>query len=72
MTITKHVIKRFQERITFESADVICSFIISDLESSILLYRLNHIEKRICNGVIYILDYSKVTNPRVVTLYLAQ
>ncbi|CAM4102040.1 hypothetical protein BAQ48_00095 [Bacillus luti] len=71
MTITKHVIQRFQERITFESPEWICCFIQSDLKDSTSLYRLNNIEKRINNGVIYVLDYTKETNPKVVTLYLA-
>lgn len=70
MTITKHVIQRFQERITFESPDVVRGFITSDIETSLLLYRLNHIEKRVSNGVIYVLDYTNGTNPKVVTLYL--
>lgn len=70
MTITKHVIKRFQERITYESPEVICSFIKSDVYNSTLLYRINNIEKRVINGIVYVLDFSREFNPKVVTLYL--
>jgi hypothetical protein len=71
MTITKHAINRFQERITYEAPDVVTSFIEADIETSTHLYRLNNIEKRVCNGVIYVLDFTKESNPIVVTLYLA-
>ncbi|QIZ05631.1 hypothetical protein HFZ78_01800 [Priestia megaterium] len=71
MTVTKHVIQRFQERITDEPPEVVQHFIESDLKHSTHLYRLNHIEKRISNGVIYVLDCTKETNPVVLTLYLA-
>ncbi|MGG3006681.1 hypothetical protein [Geobacillus stearothermophilus] len=71
MIITKHAIQRFKERITSESPEVIRIFIEADVKSSTILYRLNNIEKRICNGVIYVLDCTNETTPKVITLYLA-
>lgn len=70
MTITNHVIKRFQERITYESPEVIRSFIESDLKYSKQLYRLNNIEKRKRNDIIYVVNYTQKSNPIVITLYL--
>lgn len=72
MTITRHVIKRFQERITSESSEVVRLFIESDIKKSTLLYRLNNFEKRIYKDIIYVLDYTKGKNPTVVTLYLTK
>jgi hypothetical protein len=69
MYISNHVIQRFRERITSESFDVVRIFIESDIKNSQFLYRINDIEKRIINGIIYVLDY-KETTPTVVTLYL--
>jgi hypothetical protein len=71
MTITKHAIERFQERITYESPATVRFFIKSDIQKSTPLYRINHIEKRIINGVIYVLDVTKESHPIVMTLYLA-
>lgn len=71
MIVTKHVIERFQERITFESPKVIRSFIESDLRNSTLLYRVNNIEKRSINGITYVLESSRNSDPTVVTLYLS-
>lgn len=70
MTISKHAIERFRERVTWESNEVIRSFIEYDIESSELLYRLNNIEKRLANGIVYVLDCTK-GSPTVITLYLA-
>ena len=70
MTFTNHVIERFQERITSESPGVIRSFIESEIRSSISLYRIKNIEKRLSNGVIYVLDMTDSINPKVITLYL--
>ena len=70
MTITKHVIERFQERITSEHKEVVRFFIQEDIQRSTQLYRLNNIEKRECNGVIYVLDCTNESNPTVLTLYL--
>lgn len=72
MTITKHAIQRFQERISFESPDVIRFFILEDIRNSTPLYRVNGKEKRICNEIIYILDYTNEKNPIVLTLYLKE
>lgn len=69
MYISNHVIQRFRERITSESFDVVRFFIESDIKNSQFLYRINDVEKRIINGIIYVLDYKKTT-PTVVTLYL--
>lgn len=70
MTLTNHVIKRFQERVTSETQEVVRFFIEEDLRNSTHLYRLNNIEKRECNGVVYVLDCSIESNPTVITLYL--
>lgn len=72
MHITKHVIQRFQERITFETPEVIRSFIELDIHYSQLLYRFNNIEKRIRNGIVYVLDWANNSIPTVVTLYLTE
>jgi hypothetical protein len=48
---------------------VVRIFIESDIKNSQFLYRINDTEKRIINGIIYVLDY-KETTPTVVTLYL--
>lgn len=70
MTITKHAIERFQERITWESREVVRLFIMEDIKKSTLLYRVNNEEKRECNGVIYVLDCTNEASPTVITLYL--
>lgn len=67
MQITNHVIKRFQERITSETSEVVRSFIEMDIYDSKHLYRINHIEKRIKDGIVYVLDWK---SQKVVTLYL--
>ncbi|MGM0852399.1 MAG: hypothetical protein ACQEWI_07290 [Bacillota bacterium] len=41
MTITKHVIDRFQERITSEIQEVVRFFIQEEIQKSTQLYRLN-------------------------------
>ena len=72
MTITSHAIERFQERITFESKEVICSFITRDIQKSILKYCINNKEKRCADGVIYVVEVSDPSNPIVLTLYLEE
>lgn len=70
MTFTKHVIERFQERITFEAPEVVRIFIQNDIENSVVLYRKNHIEKRLCKDIVYIVDCTYPAKPKVVTLYM--
>jgi hypothetical protein len=70
MHITQHVIKRFQERITFETTEVVRSFIEMDIRDSQHLYKVNNIEKRMKDGIIYVLDWERQSIPTVVTLYL--
>ncbi|MEC1524474.1 hypothetical protein P9D43_20945 [Neobacillus niacini] len=70
MYITKHVIERFQERITFEASEVVRFFIERDIEDSEHMYQVNNIEKRIKNGIVYVLDKTNKRKPTVVTLYL--
>lgn len=70
MIITKHAIKRFKERVTSASYESICTFIQEDINNSELLYSINGIEKRIYNGIIYIVDPSAKRQPVVVSLYL--
>ena len=69
MTFTKHVINRFKERITYETLDAVKFFIQNDINNSVLLYRKGHIEKRLCNDIVYIIDCSNQAVPKVVTLY---
>ena len=71
MSITNHAIQRFQERVTEESADFICSFIQSSVESSTLLFSLNGIEKREFEGIIFIVEPKGRKGPVVRTVYLA-
>jgi predicted DNA-binding protein len=70
MYITKHVIERFQERITFEASEVVRFFIQRDIEDSEHMYQVNNIEKRIKDGVVYVLDKTNKHKPKVLTLYL--
>jgi hypothetical protein len=71
MYITKHAIQRFRERITSENPEVVRFFIEQDVQNSELLYKVNNnIEKRISNGIVYVLDCKNQSNPKVVTLYL--
>jgi hypothetical protein len=70
MLITRHVIERFQERITFECAEVVRSFIELDIQNSIHLYKINDIEKRLKDDIIYVIDLKNPMLPKVVTLYL--
>jgi hypothetical protein len=72
MYITKHAIQRFRERITFEKSEVIRLFIEQDVKNSHLLYKVNNIEKRIRNGIVYVLEWKDQSNPTVVTLYLSK
>ncbi|OXS74182.1 hypothetical protein [Domibacillus enclensis] len=65
MTITKHCIERFRERVTEAPVDFIYSFILEDLKNSILLYAIDGVEKRYINGLLYV-----VKENRVITLYL--
>lgn len=68
MHITKHAIKRYQERVTPASYDVIYNFIRVDIDSSVLLYSINGIEKWKSKDIVYVVDSSK--NKAVLTLYL--
>lgn len=71
MEITKHAIDRFRERVTPESTDVIRMFIENDIKRSTSLYSVNGTEeKRICDGIIYVLRTTKAKQQLVVTLYL--
>ena len=70
MTFTKHVIERFQQRITCESPEAVRFFIQNDIKKSTLIYRKNRIEKRRYNDIIYIVDCQNPTQPKVVTLYI--
>jgi hypothetical protein len=70
MHITNHVIKRFQQRITFEASEVVRFFIENDIRDSEHLYQVNNIEKRLKDDIVYVLDRSNKAVPTVVTLYL--
>lgn len=70
MVITNHAVTRFKERITAASYESICTFIEEDIKKSELLYSCNGIEKRMYNGIVYVIDPSKKYQPVVVTLYL--
>lgn len=70
MIITEHAVNRFKERVTVASYDIICNFIENDVQNSSLLYSFNGIEKRMCNGIIYVIDPNDKLHPVVITLYL--
>ena len=70
MTITKHAIERFKERITWEDNALVSNFIKQDIENSELLYRINDTEKRLVNGIVYVVNCKNSERPVVVTLYL--
>jgi|GEM_PF-2753388 len=68
MLITKHALQRFRERITDAPFDFIKQFISQELLNSELLYRVNNIEKRYVNGMVYVLDKQNGVS-KVITLY---
>lgn len=71
MVITNHAIERFRERVTLDSEEVVRQFIEEDIKQSECLYSINGVEeKRICNGIIYVIDKSNPMQEIVVTLYL--
>lgn len=71
MVISQHAIERFRERVTPESDEAIRLFIQEDIKHSISSYTVNGVkEKRICNGIVYIIDTAKNRQKVVVTLYL--
>src|SRR5690625_637508 len=70
MTITKHAIERFKERITWEDNELVKNFIKHDIENSELLYRINDTEKRLVNGIVYVVNCQNSERPVVITLYL--
>lgn len=70
MVFTKHVIERFQERITSEAPEVVRCFIKSDIEQSTLLYRKDNIEKRRFNDITYVVNCENPNKLRVITLYI--
>lgn len=73
MQITKHAVERFKERVTPESTDVIKMFIESDIKRSTVLYSVNGIEeKRLCDGIIYVIKKTKSNQDIVITLYLKE
>lgn len=72
MYITNHVIKRFQQRITFEASEVVRFFIETDIHESEHLYQINNIEKRIKDDIVYVLDWTNKSIPTVITLYLSK
>lgn len=71
MDITQHAIERFKERVTFDDPRAIRLFIETDIHESEHLYRINNIEKRIKDGIIYVLDWDSRSIPSVITLYLS-
>ena len=70
MTISKHAIERFKERITWEENHSVEEFIKLDISKSKLLYRKDDMERRTINGIIYVIDCRIANQPIVVTLFL--
>lgn len=71
MQITKHAVERFRERVTPESTEVIKIFIENDIKRSTALYTVNGTEeKRVCDGIIYVLKTTETKQQIVITLYL--